>query len=253
MHLRALLGGGGAVSLLRVDDLRFRYPDGTAALTGVTFSLDHGDSLGLVGRNGAGKSTLLLHLNGILHGTGAVRVHDQPVEQWPAGELRATVGLVFEDPADQLFMPTVLDDVCFGPLNAGLSADEARRRALEVLHSVGAADLADRAPHHLSAGQMRRVALAGVLAMEPELLVIDEPVMALDPEGRESVIELLRDLPQAKIIATHDLELVLEVCNRVAILDGGRIQAQGPARDLLADDTLLRNHGLRVPASLRFV
>ena len=234
-------------ALLEIDDLRFAWPSGEEALRGVSLSLRVGESLALIGRNGAGKSTLLLHLNGILHGTRAVRLQDTPVEDWPADRLRAMVGLVFEDPRDQLFMPTVLEDVAFGPLNLGLSSDEARERALSVLASVGAEGLADRVPHHLSAGQMRRVALATVLAMEPELLVIDEPVMALDPEGREAIIALLGGLPQAKIIATHDLALVLELCDTVAVMDGGRVHATGPAREVLADEALLRTHGLRGP------
>ncbi|MGI5819078.1 MAG: energy-coupling factor ABC transporter ATP-binding protein [Armatimonadota bacterium] len=236
--------------LLEIDDLQFAWPSGEVALRGVSLALEEGTSLALVGRNGAGKSTLLLHLNAILHGTRAVRVRGTPVEDWPADELRATVGLVFENPADQLFMPTVLEDVAFGPLNLGVPSTEARERSLAVLQSVGAAHLADRAPHHLSAGQMRRVALATVLAMEPELLVLDEPVMALDPEGREAIIALLSALPQAKIIATHDLELVLQLCDTVAVLGEGRIHAVGPTRELLGDEPLLRAHGLRVPATL---
>ena len=241
------------MNLLEIADLRFTWPDGTDALRGVSLSLREGQSLGLIGRNGAGKSTLLLHLNGILHGSGSVRVRGTPVEDWPADDLRAAVGLVFENPQDQLFMPTVLEDVAFGPLNMGLSSEAARARALEVLESVGAAGLVDRAPHHLSAGQMRRAALATVLAMEPELLVLDEPVMALDPEGREAVIALLAELPQAKMIATHDLELVLALCDTVAVLDEGRIHANCPAREILSDEPLLRAHGLRIPGSLRAV
>ena len=237
-------------TLLEIEDLSYAWPSGTRALRGVSLTLDEGESLALIGRNGAGKSTLLLHLNGIFHGTRAVWVKGTPVEDWPADDLRATVGLVFEDPQDQLFMPTVLEDVAFGPLNLGLSSEEARERSLGALESVGAAHLADRAPHHLSAGQMRRVALATVLAMEPELLVIDEPVMALDPEGREAIIALLKELPQAKIVATHDLDLVLELCDTVAVLDDGQVHATGPAREILGDDALLRAHGLRTPRTL---
>ncbi|MGD9498475.1 MAG: energy-coupling factor ABC transporter ATP-binding protein [Armatimonadota bacterium] len=239
------------MSLIAIEDLRFTWPDGTQALAGVSLTVQEGRSLGLIGRNGAGKSTLLLHLNGILHGSGAVRVQGRAVQDWPADELRATVGLVFEDPQDQLFMPTVLEDVCFGPLNQGLPPAEAHTRAMAALRAVGAAELAPRAPHHLSAGQMRRVALATVLAMEPLVLVIDEPLMALDPEGREEVMALLAGLPQTKVIASHDLEMVLALCDEVAILDAGRVHAQGPTRELLADEALLRAHGLRVPPSLR--
>ncbi len=239
------------MNLLEIADLHFTWPDGTDALRGVSLALRKGETLGLIGRNGAGKSTLLLHLNGILHGSGSVRVKGSSVEDWPADELRATVGLVFEQPQDQLFMPTVLEDVAFGPLNMGLASEAARQRSLQVLESVGAAGLAHRAPHHLSAGQMRRAALATVLAMEPELLVLDEPVMALDPEGREAVMALLAGLPQAKMLATHDLDLVLGLCDTVAILDAGRVQARGPTREILADEPLLRAHGLRVPATLQ--
>lgn len=239
------------MNIIEIADLRFTWPDGTAALCGVSLQVREGATLGIIGRNGAGKSTLLLHLNGILSGSRAVRFRGLPVEDHSAALLRAAVGLVFEDPADQLFMPTVLDDVAFGPLNLGLSAAEAEARAHAALAQVQAADLVDRPPHHLSAGQKRRVALATVLVMEPEVLVLDEPVAGLDPEGREAVIALLAGLPQTKIIATHDLELVAELCTEVAVLDAGVIHAQGPARALLADEALMRAHGLRVPLSLR--
>jgi len=237
--------------IIEIQDLHFTWPDGTQALRGVSLQVEEGRTLGIIGPNGAGKSTLLLHLNGILSGSRAVRFRGTPVEDHPAARLRAAVGLVFEDPADQLFMPTVLDDVAFGPLNLGLSAAEAEARSRRALEQVGAAELADRAPHHLSAGQQRRVALATVLVMEPQVLVLDEPVMALDPEGREAVIALIAELAQTKLIATHDLELVAELCDEVAVLDAGLVHAQGPARELLADESLMRAHGLRVPLSLR--
>ena len=239
------------MTIISIEDLSFTWPDGTEALRGVSLQVEEGRTLGMIGRNGAGKSTLLLHLNGILSGSRAVRLRDTPVEDHPAAQLRAAVGLVFEDPANQLFMPTVLDDVAFGPLNLGLPAAEAEARSRRALQQVGAAELADRPPHHLSAGQQRRVALATVLVMEPEVLVLDEPVMALDPEGREAIIALIAGLPQTKLIATHDLELVAELCDEVAVLDAGRVHAEGPARELLADEALMRAHGLRVPPSVR--
>lgn len=240
------------MSIIEIESLSFTWPDGTEALRGVSLRVEEGWTLGIIGRNGAGKSTLLLHLNGILSGSRAVRFRGTPVEDHPAARLRAAVGLVFEDPTDQLFMPTVLDDLAFGPLNLGLPAAQAEERSRRTLEQVGAAELADRPPHHLSAGQQRRVALATVLVMEPEVLVLDEPVMALDPEGREAIISLIAALPQTKLIATHDLELVAELCDELAVLDGGRVHAQGPARELLADETLMRAHGLRVPRSLRY-
>ena len=238
------------MTIIAIEDLSFTWPDGTVALRGVSLSVERGGSLGLIGRNGAGKSTLLLHLNGILHGSGAVRFGGRPVEEWSAQRLRAAVGLLFEDPDDQLFMPTVLDDVTFGPLNHGLSPKEARARAEVALASVGAEGLEDRPPHHLSAGQKRRVALACVLVMEPTVLVLDEPVAGLDPDGREAVIELLAELPQTKVIASHDLDMVAQLCDRVAVLDGGQVHATGDARELLRDEPLLRKHGLRVPLTL---
>ncbi len=238
------------MNIIEIDDLHFTYPDGTRALRGVSLSVTAGQTLGLIGPNGAGKSTLLLHLNAILSGSGAVRFKGTPVEQCDAAGLRAAVGLVFEDPTDQLFMPTVLDDVTFGPLNLGMPSGEARVRALEALTAVQAEHLQGRAPHRLSAGQKRRVALAAVLAMEPEVLVSDEPVAALDPEGREQIIELLAGLEVTKIVASHDLEMILELCDQVAVLDDGEIHAQGSAREILSDEDLLRAHGLRVPLPL---
>jgi cobalt/nickel transport system ATP-binding protein len=239
------------MNIIEIDDLHFTYPDGTRALRGVSLSLRAGRSLGLIGPNGAGKSTLLLHLNGILSGAGAVRFRGTPVEQCDSAQLRAAVGLVFEDPDDQLFMPTVLDDVTFGPLNLRLSPEQARTRALQALAAVDAEHLRSRAPHHLSAGQKRRVALATVLAMEPEVLVLDEPVAALDPEGREAIIELLAALEVTRIIASHDLDMILALCDEVALLDDGQIHAQGDTHHILADDDLLRAHGLRVPLTLQ--
>ena len=239
------------MDIIEVIELSYSYPDGAEALRGVSLRVAEGRSLGLIGRNGAGKSTLLLHLNGIFGGSGAVHFRGTPIEDLPAAQLRASVGLVFENPSDQLFMPTVLDDVTFGPLNMGLVPEEAEAQAIEALASVGAEHLAARAPHHLSAGQMRRVALASVLVMSPEVLVLDEPVAGLDSEGREAVIELLAGLAQTKIIATHDLDLVAQLCDEALVLDDGRAHAQGPARELLTDEPLLRAHGLRVPPSLR--
>ncbi len=238
------------MNVIEIDDLHFTYPDGTRALRGVSLSLPEGRSLGLIGPNGAGKSTLLLHLNGILSGTGAVRFEGTPIERCDAAHLRAAVGLVFEDPDDQLFMPTVLDDVAFGPLNLGLPAEQARERALEALAAVDAEHLRARPPHHLSAGQKRRVALATVLAMQPRVLVVDEPLAALDPEGREAIMHLLGSLEMTKIVASHDLDMILALCDEMALLDDGKIYAQGDTRETLSDEKLLRAHGLRVPLTL---
>jgi len=238
--------------LVAVSDLRFTYPDGTAALQGVTFTLHHGESVGLVGANGAGKSTLLLHLAGVLvPGHGAVRVGDCPVTPRTLAQVRRTVGMVFQDPDDQLFMPTVEDDVGFGPANLGLPADEVAARVAAALERVGALHLRRRPPHRLSGGEKRAVAIASVLAMSPDVLVMDEPSSNLDPRSRRRLIEQLRAFEHTKIVATHDLDLVLDVCARTIVLSGGRVVADGQTRELLADDGVLAPSGLERPLRLQ--
>lgn len=251
--------------ILVVDTLSFRYPDGRAALSELSFQLAAGETVGLVGPNGAGKSTLLLHLNGVLgadqrlrpaddktaSANPAIRVAGLPVVTEHLPVVRRKVGLLFQDPDDQLFCPTVLEDVAFGPLQQGLSSTECRRIAGESLAAVGLTNFENRIPHHLSFGERKRVCLAGVLACRPEILALDEPTSNLDPRGRRQLIELLRSLPMAKLIATHDLELTLELCSRVLVLDGGRLHADGPARAVLSQEDLLLRHGLEVPLSIR--
>ena len=262
--------GGPAV---RVTGLEYAYPDGRRALAGVELVIEPGESVALVGPNGAGKSTLLLHLNGILPGRASrnpfTHVHSMesasspsrasspcvwidgaPVDAKHLREARRKVGLLFQDPDDQLFCNTVLEDVAFGPRNLGLSVDQARRRALECLARVGLEDAAPRPPHHLSFGERRRVCLAGVLACEPMVLALDEPTANLDPRARRRFIELLGGLPGVKLIATHDLEMVLALCPRTVLLDRGRVVADGPSRALLDDADLLEKHGLERPLSL---
>ncbi|MCG2660742.1 MAG: energy-coupling factor ABC transporter ATP-binding protein, partial [Kiritimatiellae bacterium] len=194
--------------LVEVRDLHFAYPDGTDALKGVSFRITHGESVALVGANGAGKSTLLLHLNGYLTPTrGEVRIGDVPLTRETVVSARHAIGMVFQDPDDQLFMPTVFEDVAFGPLNAGLPATEVEQHVVSALERVGMAHLRDRPPYKLSAGEKRAVAIATVLAMSPDVLVMDEPSSHLDPRGRRRLIELLKSFKHTKIIATHDLEL----------------------------------------------
>jgi cobalt/nickel transport system ATP-binding protein len=255
-----------------VRDLRFSYPERPEALRGLDLSIDPGECVALVGPNGAGKSTFLLHLNGILpgerrrstwlhdHGEApslaatngpCVWIDGMEVNRANAREIRRRVGLVFQDPDDQLFCTTVLDDVAFGPLNLGLSREESKRLALESLARVGLPDVLDRPPHHLSFGERKRVALAGVLACSPSLLVLDEPTANLDPRARRNLINLVRGLEATKLIATHDLEMTLDLCDRVAILDDGQIVAMGPTREVLSDASLLEEHGLERPLSLR--
>ena len=238
--------------IVEVRNLGYAYPDGTEALKDVSFRIEHGGAVALVGANGAGKSTLLLHLNGYLPITrGEVRIGDTPLTRETAALARRAVGIVFQDPDDQLFMPTVGEDVAFGPLNAGLPPEEVERRVASALERVGMAHVRDRPPYRLSAGEKRAVAIATVLAMGPDILVMDEPSSNLDPRARRRLIELLKSFAHTKIIATHDLELVVEVCDRVIVLDGGRIVADGPAREILNDEALMLAHGLERPHSLR--
>lgn len=236
--------------LVEARDLVFRYPDGTRALDGVSCRITHGEAVGVVGANGAGKSTLLLHFNGLLSATsGEVRVGDLPVTAATRARIQRTVGFVFQDADDQLFMPTVEEDVAFGPLNMGLTEDEARRRAHEALATVGAEHLAPRAPYRLSGGEKRAVAMAGVLAMSPAILVLDEPSSGLDPAARRRLIMLLRSFDHTRIIATHDLDLVLDLCTRVLVLHQGRIAADGEPRRIFAAADLLARCHLEPPLS----
>ena len=231
-----------------------RYADGRVALGGVTFTLEHGECVALVGPNGAGKTTLFLRLCGVLAGKpGEAGVCGlDPADAADRKKLPGQIGIVFQNPDDQLFSPTVLEDVCFGPLNLGMSVDEAKARAAEALAAVGLpAAAGDRVPFQLSGGDKRRAALAGVLAMRPAVLLLDEPSAFLDPRGRRDLIDLVRGLPGTKLIATHDLDLVLDLCPRVLILDAGQVAADGPAPKLLADRELMEKHGLEVPGRLR--
>ena len=237
---------------LEVSGLTYRYPDGTRALDDVSFRVEPGTAVALVGANGAGKSTLLLHLIGSLTGSaGAVRLAGGPCADDARADLRRAVGMVFQDPDDQLFMPTVEDDVAFGPLNARLPAEEVGRRVAAALERVGMLHLRARPPYRLSAGEKRAVAIATVLAMEPAILVMDEPSSYLDPRARRRLIELLNAFDHTRIIATHDLELVVEVCSRVVVLDRGCVVADGPTRAVLNDETLMQAHGLERPHMLQ--
>jgi len=231
---------------IEVHALQFAYPDGAPVLRGVSLSIGPGEKVALVGPNGAGKSTLLLHLNGILRGEGHVAVCGRVVSDQTLGEIRSAVGLVFQDPDDQLFSPTVFDDVAFGPIYQGLAGPQVRERVAAALTAVGMQDRAQRVSHHLSGGEKKRVAIATVLAMEPEVLILDEPAAGLDPRARRGLIQLLARLPQTMLVATHDLRLVAELLPRTIVLDDGQVCADGPTRDLLASEDLLRAHGLEL-------
>lgn len=236
-----------------VRNLAHIYTDGRLALDRVSFEVADGERVALVGPNGAGKTTLFLRLCGVLagkRGQAAVGGLD-PADPVQRKRLPATVGIVFQNPDDQLFSSSVIEDVAFGPLNLGFSPEEARQRAEDALRQVGLAGAGDRVPHALSGGEKRRVAIAGILAMQPSVLLLDEPSMYLDPRGRRELIGLINDLPGSMLIATHDLELVLDTCSRAVILNAGQVVAVGSARDLLADPDTMNRHGLEVPYRLR--
>ena len=237
-----------SVPVLDVRGLAHAYPDGHQALFGVDLQVHRGERLALLGPNGAGKTTLVLHLNGILAaGAGTVAVAGLPVARENLAEVRRRVGIVFQDPDDQLFMPTVRQDVAFGPANAGLRGADLERRVLAALEQVGMAEHVDRAPHHLSFGQRRRVAVATVLAMQPEVLVLDEPSSNLDPASRRELADILRGLDITLLMVTHDLPYALELCPRSVVLSDGLVVADGPTYELLTDDALMRAHRLELP------
>ena len=232
---------------LEIEDLHFSYPDGHAALRGVSLRVERGEKVALVGPNGAGKSTLMLQLNGILAGQGRIAVGGLPVTKRHLPQIRARVGLVFQNPDDQLFSPTVFEDVAFGPLHMGRPEAEVRARVARALELVGMSAYAERLSHHLSVGEKKRIAVATVLAMDPEVLVLDEPSAGLDPRARRGLINLLRDMPHTMLVSTHDLLLVRELFARTVIVDAGRVVADGPTDRLLRDAALLDAHGLELP------
>ena len=237
---------------LRFDDVHYRYPNGYEALCGVSFRITHGEKVALVGANGAGKSTLLLHTNGLLMPSqGGVVLGGIALTRRTLPLVRQSVGLVFQDSDNQLFMPTVEEDVAFGPSNMRLEPEEIRRRITEALDAVGALDLRGESPFRLSGGQKKRVAIATVLAMEPSVLVMDEPTSNLDPRARRQIIDLIRRFSHTTLIATHDMEMVLDLCDRTIVMKEGRIVADGSTRHVFGDLALLEECGLEQPCELR--
>jgi cobalt/nickel transport system ATP-binding protein len=239
---------------LCVEELSFEFAAGIPALRSVSFSVETGECVAVIGPNGAGKSTLLLHLNGILperataRASGSVRVHGRLVSASEAGWVRRQVAVLFQDPEDQLFCATVGEDVAYGPEQLGCAAVEIEQRVARALAQVGLPGFEQRAPQRLSGGEKKRVCLAGLLAYEPSILVLDEPSAALDPRGRRELIEILSGLPITRVIATHDLALVAELCSRALLLDGGALVAARPSKDMLRDDALMSAHGLGSPS-----
>jgi cobalt/nickel transport system ATP-binding protein len=240
---------------IELRDLRYRFEDGTEALRGVSLSVAPGECVGLIGPNGAGKSTLLLHLNGLLPetlgGEPNVYVMGKPLTAENLFEIRRHVGLLFQDPNDQLFCPTVFEDVAFGPQQFGLDNGQLEQTVTRALEQVGLSGFEQRSPQHLSGGEKRRVCLAGVLACQPSVLVLDEPTSDLDPRGRRELKQLLASIPVTKIIATHDLEMVVELCSRVFVIDRGVIVAQGRTVSVLSDERLMLAHSLEKPHILQ--
>jgi cobalt/nickel transport system ATP-binding protein len=232
---------------IEIEQLHYSYPDGHQALRGVSLHIEPCEKVALVGPNGAGKSTLILHLNGILSGNGRVRVAGLPVVKENLGKIRARVGLVFQNPDDQLFSPTVYDDVAFGPIYQGLPPDEVRQRVEKALAVVNMSDYLQRVSHHLSVGEKKRIAIATVLSMDPEILVLDEPTAGLDPRARRSLIKLLDNLDITMLVSSHDMLMVRELFPRMVIMDNGSIVADGPTPELMANEALLTAHGLEIP------
>ena len=233
---------------IHASGLTYRYPNGQPGLSGVELHVEHGERVAVLGPNGAGKTTLMLHLNGLMSGSGSLEVAGLEVGPDTLAELRLRVGLVFQDPDDQLFMPTVREDVAFGPLNMGLEPEQALERVAEALGSVRMQAAGPRAPYQLSMGERRRVAIATVLAMGPRLLVLDEPSANLDPRARRELLEVLAKIERTMLVTTHDLPLAAELCERAVILAGGRVVADGPCREILGDPELLAAHDLELPA-----
>ena len=238
--------------IVEVKGLQHTYADGTHALRGVSFRITHGESVAIVGANGAGKSTLILHLNGYLSpSAGTVRIGDIPLTKQTLPEIRRTVGMVFQDPDDQLFMPTVYEDAAFGPNNLGLPPEEVDNRVTQALLTVGVEHLKHKPPYRLSGGEKRRVAIASVLSMSPDILVMDEPTTGLDPLARRRLITLLKEFRHTKIFTSHDLDMVLDLCERTIVLHEGTVRADGPTLDIFSNEALLAECSLEKPLSMQ--
>lgn len=234
--------------IIKIRDLHYQYPDGTQALKGISLEIARGEAIAVIGGNGAGKSTLLMHLNGTLTPQkGRIGISGIEVTQDTLKQIRQKVGMVFQNPDDQLFMPTVSDDVAFGPINMGLSGEDVANRVQEALEEVNAWEIRNKAPHHLSGGEKRSVSIATILSMKPDILAMDEPASGLDPQSRRNLINLLNNFPHTKIIATHDLDMALDVCSRCVILKKGEIAAIGETATLFRDLELLKSCHLEQP------
>jgi len=229
---------------VEIKNLNYKYPDGTMALNGVDIVIEHGETVAILGPNGAGKSTLILHLNGIIRGNGEVKIFGLPINGRTLKEIRRRVGLVFQDPDDQLFCPTVFEDVAFGPINMGFTKEEIIAKVNKALASVGMEGFDKRPAHHLSFGQKKRVAIATVLSMEPDMLVLDEPTSNLDPRGKGKIVKIIESLPVTKVVITHNLNEAAKLCKRAIIMDKGKIVADDAIEKVLSNESMLKNNGL---------
>ncbi len=236
--------------IIYIKNLSFDYPDKKEVLSDINLTIKAGEDIALIGRNGAGKSTLLMSMVGILSVVGEIEISGIKMKKENLGEIRRRVGFVFQNPDDQLFMPTIFDDISFGPLNFGFSKDETEKKVKDVLKIVGLEGYDFRKPHHLSLGEKKRAAIATILVLEPEVIIFDEPTLALDPGGCRKIIKFIKSIKSTKIVATHDLEMVLELCNRVILMDNGKIVADGNTKEILADRKLMYDTGMDVISSL---
>ncbi len=236
---------------IEIDSFSYKYPDGTIALSKITLNIEHNQKVALLGPNGAGKSTLLLAMAGFVKGTGKVLIDGLEINRKNLKKIRTCIGCCLENPDDQLFMPTLFDDVAFGPLNMGLSAEQVKKRVANALETVGLSEMADKAPNHLSAGQKRAAAIATILSMKPKIITLDEPDGNLDPRNRNNLISLLKNLPQTLIIATCNMNFAAALAERAVLLDKGRIVADGDVKKIMSDSELMTEHGLEVPSKIR--
>ncbi len=237
---------------IELEEVSFSYPDGHQALDNITFLLGHGESVGVVGANGAGKSTLLSILSGIVFPQkGSVRVGDIPVTKKTLAEVRRSIGLVFQEPDDQLFMTSVYDDVAFGPRNYRLDEKEVEQRVNRALEEVGIPHLKDRPPYKLSGGEKKLAAIAAVISMKPDVLIMDEPTASLDPKARRKIMNILKGFSHTKIITSHDLDMIMDMCERTIVLKNGKIAADGPTTDILGDSGLMDSCGLEIPLAMQ--
>jgi cobalt/nickel transport system ATP-binding protein len=240
--------------ILEVNNLNYTYPDGNSALKNITFRVRDGETIGLVGPNGAGKSTLLLMLLGIIqltNGDGSIKIMGSQLTKKTVQELRKNIGLVFQDPDDQLFMSTVFDDVAFGPINMGMNPERVQKRVKLALTKVGLPNYESRCPHHLSFGEKKRIALATVLSMHPKIMLLDEPTANLDPRARNKIIELINNFNSVKMISSHDIELLIRTCDKILLLDNGKLVANGNPQRIFNDEQLLVKHGLEQPTAIK--